>query len=77
MGMKYLLVGEVIDIIERDAARIFKVLHPVGAAKEVIEVYCGKIHKKTGAAQKVPDFKIGAQYKGTVFLKDFCFPVGG
>lgn len=72
--MKYQLVGEVISIIERDAARIFKVLHQVGPEKEVIEVYCGKTDKK-GNAKKVPEYKIGAQFKSMVFLKDFCFPV--
>lgn len=72
--MKYQLTGEIISVIERDAARIFKVLHQVGPEKEVIEVYCGKSDKK-GNVKKVPEYKIGAQYKGTVFLKDFCFPV--
>ena len=72
--MKYQLVGEVLSVIERDAARIFKVLHQVGPEKEVIEVYCGKTDKK-GNAKKLPDLKIGSQYKGVVFLKDFCFPV--
>jgi len=71
--MKYQLVGEVISIRERDAARIFKVLHQVGPEKEVIEVYYGKTDKK-GNAKKIPDLKIGAQFKGPVFLKDFCFP---
>lgn len=72
--MKYVLAGEVLSIIERDAARIYKVLHLVGTEKEVIEVYCGKTDKK-GNIKKVPEFKVGSQYKGTVFLKDFCFPV--
>jgi len=72
--MKYLLAGEVISVIERDAARIFKVLHQVGSEKEVIEVYCGKTDKK-GNVKKIPDLKIGGQYKGVVFLKDFCFHV--
>ena len=70
--MKYQLVGEIIAVIERDAARIFKVLHQVGPEKEVIEVYCGKADKK-GNVRKFQNIRLERSIKELFFSRIFVF----